>query len=307
MNSNFLPNTPGIYGLMYISGLSNDTNRINDTVKVIVNVINSAAPLCEGFNPELFPPANWNIVFTGTNFWTRQLNSAFCSGLGSAQFNFYQASQGIQQQMITGNFTPTIGNLDSLIFYDAYATYQNEIDQLQVLSSSNGGTTWNSLITLNGGISGQLVTTPPQTNPFSPSCFQWKKQSISLPSGTNKIKFNSISAFGNNLYLDSICIEHLIGIKKNGKEIPAHFSLSQNYPNPFNPVTIINYELPFTNYVQLIVYDIQGRKIKVLVNEKQQAGSYRFEFDASILAGGVYFYKLTSGDFTKTKKMLLLK
>jgi len=95
---------------------------------------------------------------------------------------------------------------------------------------------------------------------------------------------------------------------------PKTFSLSQNYPNPFNPVTKIKYAIPGVGdenfrplQAQLIVYDILGREVKTLVNEPQGPGNYEITFDASQLASGVYFYRLSSGDFISTKKMILLR
>jgi type IX secretion system substrate protein len=89
---------------------------------------------------------------------------------------------------------------------------------------------------------------------------------------------------------------------------PNKFSLSQNYPNPFNPETIINYELPRTGKVKLIIYDVLGRKVKTLVNKTQPAGKYKVVFNAANLASGVYYYKLKAGkDFETTRKMLLLR
>ncbi len=90
-------------------------------------------------------------------------------------------------------------------------------------------------------------------------------------------------------------------------EIPKEYSLNQNYPNPFNPVTIIGFQLPKAGFTNLKVYDVSGRLVKTLVNEHKQTGNYKVEFDASTMASGVYFYKLTSGSFTATKKMIVLK
>jgi type IX secretion system substrate protein len=100
----------------------------------------------------------------------------------------------------------------------------------------------------------------------------------------------------------------LVGIRPVSNEIPKTFRLYQNYPNPFNPETIINYELPIANYVKLIVYDILGREIATLVNEKQHPGSYNVRFDGSNYSSGVYFYKLiTDGNVIDTKKLVISK
>jgi hypothetical protein len=90
-------------------------------------------------------------------------------------------------------------------------------------------------------------------------------------------------------------------------ENPYTFSLRQNYPNPFNPVTMINYELPVKGIVTIRVFDILGREISTLVNEVKDAGRHEVMFDASKLSSGVYFYKIISGSFADTKKMLLVK
>ncbi len=91
-----------------------------------------------------------------------------------------------------------------------------------------------------------------------------------------------------------------------------NFTLLQNYPNPFNPSTTISYTIPTntkngTVNVKLTVYDVLGREVVTLVNKEQNAGSYKVIFDASKLNSGVYFYQLQSGNFTKSKKMILLK
>lgn len=85
------------------------------------------------------------------------------------------------------------------------------------------------------------------------------------------------------------------------------FILNTNYPNPFNPKTIINYQLSRFNNVSLKVYDILGNEVVTLVNEKQDAGNHSIEFDGSKYSSGIYFYKLQTGDFSKVRKMTLIK
>jgi len=88
---------------------------------------------------------------------------------------------------------------------------------------------------------------------------------------------------------------------------PNVFSLYQNYPNPFNPTTTINYKISELGFVTLKVYDVLGNEIETLVNEEKSSGSYEVDFDASGLTSGIYFYKLQTGYFIDTKKMILLK
>jgi hypothetical protein len=86
------------------------------------------------------------------------------------------------------------------------------------------------------------------------------------------------------------------------------FTLQQNYPNPFNPTTTISYSLPAASFVTLNVYDVLGKEIRTLVNEKQTEGTYTVNFDATGLASGVYYYRLSAGDrVVETKKMVLMR
>lgn len=89
--------------------------------------------------------------------------------------------------------------------------------------------------------------------------------------------------------------------------LPDHVVLNQSFPNPFNAGTMISYSLPSRLYVTLDVYDIIGRRVKMLVREVQGPGAYRISLEASDLPSGVYFYRLQAGDFVQTRKMLLLK
>jgi hypothetical protein len=88
---------------------------------------------------------------------------------------------------------------------------------------------------------------------------------------------------------------------------PLRFGLEQNYPNPFNPVTTIKYYLADDVHISLKVFSLLGNEIMTLVNEVQHAGDYDFEFDASGLSSGVYFYQLKAGNFSETKKLILTK
>lgn len=93
----------------------------------------------------------------------------------------------------------------------------------------------------------------------------------------------------------------------SGNEMVNEFKLFQNYPNPFNPSTNIKFQIPQNSFVSLKVYDILGREIAFLVNEKLNSGSYEIPFSNSILPSGIYVYKLTAGSFTDVKKMILTK
>lgn len=98
----------------------------------------------------------------------------------------------------------------------------------------------------------------------------------------------------------------IVGVEENDN-LAAKYELSQNYPNPFNPTTMIKYSIPEASNVMLKVYDVLGKEVATLVNGYKQADSYEVNFNASNLSSGVYIYKLETGNFSMTKKMLLLK
>lgn len=89
--------------------------------------------------------------------------------------------------------------------------------------------------------------------------------------------------------------------------IPDEYSLSQNFPNPFNPSTKLEFGISNLGFVSLKVYDVLGNEVKTLINENKPAGRYTVTFDGSNLSSGIYFYKLESGSFIETKRMILLK
>ena len=100
-------------------------------------------------------------------------------------------------------------------------------------------------------------------------------------------------------------------VSEHNLEIPKHFELYQNYPNPFNPKTKIKFNIPNvsreSSVVSVVIYDILGREMATLVNEKLQPGTYEVEWDAGNYSSGVYFYKLIATEYTETKKMILMK
>lgn len=96
-------------------------------------------------------------------------------------------------------------------------------------------------------------------------------------------------------------------ISGNIANVPERFVLYQNFPNPFNPSTTFSYQLKITSYVNIKIFDMGGREIKSLINKRQTPGNYMIKWDASNIPSGNYFYKLTAGDYSETKSMVLIK
>lgn len=123
-------------------------------------------------------------------------------------------------------------------------------------------------------------------------------------SGSRVVALNSSNYDTANFWLDT---SSLIGVQIINTKVPDKFELYQNYPNPFNPATIIKFSVQKTSDVRMSVFNVLGQEVAVLVNETLQPGEYRVVFNASTLASGVYFYKVTAGSFGETRKMVLIK
>ena len=156
--------------------------------------------------------------------------------------------------------------------------------QAEILSTTNGY--------INGGEGcGLYIWTLPGV-PFSNENFPWQMY------GHDRYRTNQYGF---------IPPDEPVGIQPISTNVPDKFSLSQNYPNPFNPATTIKFDIRTPAFTKLSVFDVLGREIKTLVNEELKTGSYSLVFDGSEFNSGVYFYRLTSGDFVETKRMLLVK
>lgn len=98
-----------------------------------------------------------------------------------------------------------------------------------------------------------------------------------------------------------------VGIQPVNSELPTEFALAQNYPNPFNPVTKIMFKIAVPSDVRLTIFDINGKEVQTLLNEKKSPGVYKVTWDGAGFTSGVYFYRLQTRDFTQTKKMIMIK
>ena len=114
----------------------------------------------------------------------------------------------------------------------------------------------------------------------------------------------AIGTHGRSMY--KVDLNQLVNVKENTNQLTG-FKLSQNYPNPFNPSTNLSFVISSSSFVTLKVYDVLGNEVATLVNEEKSPGSYKVNFNAQNLSSGVYYYRLESGSYSVTRKMLLLK
>lgn len=250
------------------------------------------------------------ISYNGSNLWFG------ARGKGV----FYSTNDGnnwVLSDLTSGGFP-----YPSALYFETTQTGYTSA-QLNLVKSTNGGVNW---AVLPGTTSPENVTRgvfsrnneiwyvrdlEPNIYYSSNGGTGWTTQ-FSNQSGTG-YKYLTSARNGNTLWACTIAGEvqkyvlspNAIGNESNNT--PERYQLFQNYPNPFNPTTQINYQLPNSNYVKLIVYDNLGREIKTLVNERQGAGKYEITFDGSDYSSGIYFYKLVAGNYNITKKMVLVK
>lgn len=158
--------------------------------------------------------------------------------------------------------------------------------------STNNGVTW--------GTEAKLTTSTSFTS-------ESRNPSIACSGGALHVVWHDFRDDNYEIYYDKNPSGNAIGIQSISSEIPEGFSLSQNYPNPFNPVTNIEFEIPKQSFVKITIYDVLGNEVNTLVNEEMNAGKYRADWSAASHPSGIYFYKIESGGFTQTKRMVLIK
>jgi photosystem II stability/assembly factor-like uncharacterized protein len=188
----------------------NDADNGNDVISgnITPYLGSPAVRISEDFTGT-FPPKNWVLNGAGTMYWQYNAASSYGLGVGSAKYNFWSASNGTNQSMLSADFPQSVAG-DSLEYDYAYAPYSGTTDSLIIESSTNNGATYSNIVARlygNTGASGiySLNTTTSGGN-FTPTAGQWLKRKWSLPAGTNKIKFRAVSGFGDNLYIDDIKI-----------------------------------------------------------------------------------------------------
>jgi len=232
------------------------------------------------------PPSGWSIINNDSDytFWQYKYTSVNGPSFGggkSIRINYYSYSNNLEtQDILLSKIYENVSMNDTIKFDWAYALrtgFNN--DRLIVKVSTDGGITFPfTIFDKQGSV---LGTAPATTSSFVPSSGQW---------GTF-----------------SFAISSLTGIKPVFGGTPVSFELRQNYPNPFNPDTKIEFAVPVNDRIKLVVYDILGKEVAVLINEVLNTGFYNVDFNAQNLTSGIYFYKLESGNFSDTKRMILLK
>jgi len=304
--------------IILTTSVNNEISSV-DTIKIII-----------GFPVFIFEDLSNNP----TTYWTITKSPASSPQWDSTYKSFYSEPNSytdsknenyVSNATVTMTLTNPInltGYTNPRLRFQTRFDIESNWDYGQVQVSTDNGSTW---IALAGQYTepGEGSFQPPGEPVYDGSQSNWVKEDISLAnyiSSQFKIRFRLRTDSGTNRdgwYVDDIGV-FIYSMPTNilGDSEPAYkFSLEQNYPNPFNPTTKITYTIPASPksspkeraFVSLKVYDVLGNEVATLVNEEKTTGSYEVSFDAKGLSSGIYFYKLTTGSFVETKKMILLR
>ena len=309
------PSATGIYNLMYITSLPQDTNRFNDTVKTVINVLPNLSNACIGADTlsstypftTYYKNSRTKILFRVSELQAAGLTAGkYITKIGFDVKSYSNQVMNGFNVRLKHTFDTAVIWTDSLnwttVFSGSYAVGGTGLQYIYFTAPffQYNGT---SNLLLEICYSNTNYTTNTQVKATTKQNYFTRGYSSDNGSGCYLSSYGGLSARPN------ICFGYstLTGTENYSNSIPEKYSLSQNYPNPFNPTTNIKYQIPINSFVTLKIYDVMGREVKTLVSETKSAGSYSVDFNASDFSSGVYFYKIQSGDFTETKKMLLIK
>lgn len=225
----------------------------------------------------------------------------------------YVITSGVKGICPTGWHIPTKTEFEVLV--DAVGNSANSLKAIGQGSGAGAGTNTSGFSLMLAGYRGNGYIIPLGGFGYLGLTDIWSSTEKSIDAAyslyvqnTNAITFEDRNF--KNMGMSLRCIKDIgTGVSEEEylEEIPDKYVLNQNYPNPFNPKTTINFTVPKTCLVTIKVYDELGKEVVTIANENKNVGSYSVEFNASKLASGIYYYKIEAGEFTQTKKMILLK
>jgi hypothetical protein len=284
-----------------------DSNTLNDRKAGGFRVMDATyqVPYYEDFSSTTFPPSGWSYI--GHNRYCKMSRNpnlgSNSSGGGCLQMDNTSGTDDIsgqQDYFISPKFDLSNASTSTLLKFDvAYAQYRSSTnDRLEVLASSDCGSTWQSIYNQAGAA---LATVPPTTGVFIPEWYEWRRDLVYITNFIGKPEvlflFKTTSNYGNNLYLDSleISFEATVGLDKLNKKIELNL-----FPNPTNSLFTIQTNEPIN---ELSITNLLGSKIK----------DYNFllqptkiiQLDVTDLPAGTYFITVTTGSGTLTKKLIL--
>ncbi|MBX7046270.1 MAG: T9SS type A sorting domain-containing protein [Ignavibacteria bacterium] len=293
--------------LLGIDFLDAQTGFVGGAASTVLKTTNGGANWTAMSAPEA-DFLTWNMDFLNLN------TGYICGSLNGKVYKTTNSGQTWTQQLNDG----TMIGMYAISFVNDQTGYCAG-GSGKTYKTTNGGTNWVAGPTLGASIwgmdfanalNGIAVGGSGYTYMTTDGGATWNAPPRLTFNQLNAVHFNDDGNFAwtvGNLGLLLQYDNPLVNVTQTGTTAPEKFLLEQNYPNPFNPNTVISYQLPADGFVTLKVYDMMGREAASLVNANQTAGSYSVSFNASNLSSGVYYYKIETGDFSETKKMLLVK
>ena len=287
-----------------------------------------------GFGGAIYKTSNSGNSWYPTNIDTSEYSGypvsriTFSSPLNGFACGGYIDIAGVIWRTIDGGFNWSAGNFSPEPFYDFYVKDQYNLISaggdfeygVQICNTSDAGANWKySSLELFGQAYSVDFRTPNEGWMALGYSRNW---AVTYDSGSTWISIPVTDSadlysvdFTDSLHGWAVGDHGVIlkyvpvssGIGSHNEALPESLYLEQNYPNPFNPVTNLEFGISDLGFVSLRVYDALGKEVAVLVNENKNPGRYKVDFDGSGLASGIYFYQLTSGNFTETRKMNLIK
>jgi hypothetical protein len=234
-------------------------------------------------------PGNYSLIISAPGHLTDTINNISVSSFNSTRLNIQlEPENPIPVELIS--FTASVENSNVILKWVTGSEINNHGYDIERGHNSPGKLYWEKI----GFVTGNGTSSDKHSYSFTDQ---------KLSAGKYEYKLKQINYDGSFTISDLVEVEIVS---------PGEFILYQNYPNPFNPSSKIKYTVPFQAgnhpvYVQLTVFDLLGNKMALLVNEEQKPGEYVLEFNGSNYASGLYFYRLTAGNFTDTKSMILIK
>lgn len=250
--------------------------------------------------------------FEETNTWKQPNESPMTSGIDEANTAFLYSSlksiDGEKSARLIYRFESDSGGVCEIINESGIMINESSLETFGMWIF---GDATNNIISFNlyDSISSQNLIISDTLNWTG---WKFKEYDVNYSS---VLVLNSISVFQNmegetsgHLYFDNILINSTVtGVENENSELIKNYYLGQNYPNPFNPTTTITYSIPKSDFVHLNVFDLLGRNVKSLVNEQKVSGTHSIKFNADNLSSGIYYYTLRSGNFSSTKKLVIIK
>ncbi len=263
---------------------------------------------------------NWTILNSTTQtaldgIWFVNENVGY---VGGANVFLKTTDAGNTWTNVFGSFISPFETATAVYFtnqnYGLYCTNAGRI-----VLTTNGGANWNLVYSMSGGIwglsftdslTGYACTSTGKVLKTIDGGYNWGEQNTPLSENLYEIHFPSaqtgyVASWSGKILKTTN--GGLTYITKTNSQLPENYSLEQNYPNPFNPSTRIKFSIPENNATTLKIFDSAGKFIATLIDSKLEKGTYELTFNCSYLPSGVYYYVLTSGKFTDTKKMVIIK